>query len=159
MIIKNILDEDFVNYKKPSMYVAFPYCTFKCEKEAGAKFCQNSPLALAANISIGEEELIERYLNNTITKAIVCCGLEPMESFPELVSLLNKLRCQYHCDDDFVIYTGFNKDEILTKIDVLKQYNNVVIKYGRYKPGQAPHFDEVLGVKLASDNQYAERIS
>ena len=34
--------EDFTNYKKPSMYIAFPSCTFKCEGECGQKICQNS---------------------------------------------------------------------------------------------------------------------
>ena len=33
MIIKQLIDEDFVNYKVPSMFIAFPRCTFKCEKE------------------------------------------------------------------------------------------------------------------------------
>ena len=28
----------------------------------------------------------------------------------------------------------------------------------RFIPNQKPHFDEVLGVVLASENQYAERI-
>jgi hypothetical protein len=37
-------------------------------------------------------------------------------------------------------------------------FDNIVIKFGRYRPGQQKHFDEVLGVELASDNQYAKRI-
>ena len=42
---------------------------------------------------------------------------------------------------------------------MLYDYKNIIIKYGRYIPNQTPHRDEVLGVNLASDNQYAERIS
>ena len=47
MIIKELRDEDFTNYKLPSMVVGFPSCTFKCEKECpGCKgMCQNSSLA------------------------------------------------------------------------------------------------------------------
>ena len=37
-------------------------------------------------------------------------------------------------------------------------FTNIIIKFGRYIPNQKPHYDEVLGVNLASDNQYAERI-
>ena len=37
-------------------------------------------------------------------------------------------------------------------------FKNIIIKYGRYIPDQEPHYDEVLGVNLASDNQYAERL-
>jgi hypothetical protein len=32
------------------------------------------------------------------------------------------------------------------------------MKYGRYIPNNKGRFDKVLGVQLASDNQYAERI-
>ena len=30
MILKGIIDEDFVNYKVPCMVLEFPYCDFKC---------------------------------------------------------------------------------------------------------------------------------
>ena len=39
MIIKDIQDEDIVNYKNNSMVVAFPNCSFKCEKDCGIKCC------------------------------------------------------------------------------------------------------------------------
>ena len=32
----------------------------------------------------------------------------------------------------------------------------VIVKYGRFRPNQEPHYDEVLGIKLASINQYAK---
>lgn len=159
MIIKGITDEDFVNYKKSSMMIAFPYCTFKCDKECGRVVCQNSPLANEPNIEIETEQLIERYLNNGITEAIVCAGLEPLDAFNDLSKFLLYLRDEYHCNDDVVIYTGYNKEEIPQNyIEELSNYINVIIKYGRYIPDQEPHYDEVLGVNLASDNQYAERI-
>ena len=75
------------------------------------------------------------------------------------MALLTFLRIKYNRDDDFVIYTGYNKNEIEDWIiDSLKNFGNVIIKYGRYIPDQEPHYDEVLGVNLASDNQYAERL-
>jgi len=40
----------------------------------------------------------------------------------------------------------------------LKEYSNIIIKYGRYIPNQKPHYDEVLGIMLASSNQYAKRL-
>ena len=159
MILKNILDEDFVNYKKPSMYIAFPYCTFKCEKDCGIQCCQNSPLARSKNIDVDCDELIKRYLANPITKAIVFCGLEPFDSFPDMLTLIDKLRKVYMCNDDVVVYTGFYKEELKEKLEVLKNYPNIIIKYGRFIPNQSKHFDEVLGVNLASDNQFAERLS
>ena len=42
---------------------------------------------------------------------------------------------------------------------ILKKFKNIIVKFGRYVGGQQAHFDEVLGVYLASDNQFAEKIS
>ena len=58
-----------------------------------------------------------------------------------------------------MIYTGYYPNEIKQEISILKKYKNIVIKFGRYVPDNDKHFDEVLGVYLASDNQFAERIS
>lgn len=159
MKIKSILDEDFVNYKVPSMYIAFPFCSFKCEKDCGMQCCQNSTLAKSKIVEYEDDSLIQRYLRNPITKAIVCCGLEPFDSFDELLTLVQKLRLVYNCIDDVVIYTGYYKDEIIEQIDLLKEYPNIIIKFGRYIPNQSSRKDELIGVMLASPNQYAEKIS
>ena len=84
-------------------------------------------------------------------------GLEPFDSYYELVKLIETIRRK--CDDDIVIYTGYNKNELSEKIEYLSTYQNIVIKFGRYVPNNEKHFDDVLGVYLASDNQYAEEIS
>ena len=157
MKLKGITDEDFVNYKKPSMFIAFPTCTFKCEKECGRLCCQNSSLATLNTIARPTTDIIDRYMDNPITSAIVCGGLEPLDSYDDLYSLISNLRIQ--SDDDVVVYTGYKKDEVEDKIRSLSTFKNVVVKFGRYVPGQEPHVDPVLGVRLASDNQYAERIS
>ena len=62
MRIKSIVDEDFINYKLPSMYIAFPFCTFKCEKEANVACCHNSFLAHAKVVEYDDNTLIKRYL-------------------------------------------------------------------------------------------------
>lgn len=158
--LKGIIDEDFVNYKLPSMTLIFPRCSFKCNKEAGRKVCHNTSLAKKNDIEVDIYKLCERYVKNPITKAVCCQGLEPMASLRELRDFIMVLRLVYKCYDDVVIYTGLNKDEVdPDELYYLSLYPNIIIKYGRYVPDQEPHFDEVLGVNLASDNQYAERIS
>ena len=157
MTIKGFKDEDFVNYRKPSMFIAAPSCTFKCVREYGGS-CQNSSLAHEAPADVGVRDLIERYLANPITKAIVFGGLEPFDQYGELFDFIAILRGDYKCHDDIVIYTGYNPDEIDGEIRMLSILGNIVVKFGRYIPGQTPHLDEVLGVMLASDNQYAQRI-
>lgn len=157
MLVKDIVDTDFVNYKKPSMFIIFPFCSFKCDKENGNQYCQNWSLTKQPNIDINHTDLIKRYLNNPLSEAFVCGGLEPFDSWTDLFSLVyyfRKIR-----DDDIVIYTGYTEEEIADKIELLKHYPNIIIKFGRYRPNQKPHYDEILGVNLASDNQYAKRIN
>lgn len=159
MLIKGIIDEDFVNYKVPSMTINTNTCTFKCDKESGGKYCQNSELAIAPAIDISTEALILRYLRNDITKAVCFAGLEPLDQFLEVNDFIFTLRRKYKCSDVVVIYTGYNKDEIQGELEALKKSENIIVKFGRYVPNKEKHYDEVLGVYLASPNQYAEVIS
>lgn len=160
MLIKGLTDEDFVNYKVPSMYIATATCSFKCDKECGQPVCQNGSLANQPTHNISDALILNRYLHNDITRAIVFGGLEPFDQFNDMCGIIHLLRDIYGMPDDVVIYTGYNRNEIEEKVDFLiKTYQNIVIKFGRYIPGQQPHYDPVLGVYLASDNQYAEKIS
>ena len=140
------------------MVIEFPYCSFKCDKECGQQICQNSSLVKAENIDINPIQLVHRYLTNPITKAIVCQGLEPFDSFEELLEIIQELRHNYLNNDDVVIYTGYTKEEIQTQINELSKFDNIIIKFGRFIPNQSSHFDETLGVQLASPNQYAKRL-
>ena len=160
MKIKGLQDEDFVNYKKPSMFIGTSMCDWKCctEQCLDKSICQNSSLANSKTIDVSADEIYRRYINNPITKAVVIGGLEPMLQFSDVLDLVKIFR-DSDCNDDIVIYTGYYKEEIADKIPLLSKYKNIVIKYGRYIPGQEKHYDEVLGVYLISDNQYAEKIS
>ena len=158
MLIKGLNECDFVNYKKTSMFIATSQCDWKCEKECGIKgLCQNSSLAQERSIKIDNNKIIQRYLDNPMTKAIVIGGLEPFDTWSDLIALVFGLR--EYTQDDIVIYTGYTEEEIKSYIYTLSRYENIIIKFGRYIPNQEPHYDEVLGVNLASDNQYARRIS
>lgn len=159
MLVKGITDEDFVNYKVPSMFISTAVCSFKCDRECGMEVCQNSELAKLDGILTDDEYLIRRYLKNPISKAIVFGGLEPFDQWNELFTFIQRLRMQFGCVDPVVIYTGYNKNEIDGELRFLMTMPNIIVKYGRFVPGQEPHLDKVLGVKLASDNQFAEQIS
>lgn len=157
MRIKGVETERFQDYKYPSMFIAFPYCSFKCEKECGMRVCQNSTLATAPIREVEVNELIDKYLSNPITQAIVCGGLEPMDSFDDLVEFISALR-KKECQHDVVIYTGYRKEEITDQIKRLIPLENIVIKFGRFVPNEPSHYDDVLGVNLANNEQYGERI-
>lgn len=157
MKLKGLVEYDISNYKKPSMFVIFPSCTFKCDKECGQNVCQNSQLAFESEVKINTLELVQKYINNPLTKALVCGGLEPFDSWDDLRLLVEVFRSK--TDDDIVIYTGYTSEEQYSNLLYLRYYPNIIIKFGRFIPNQESHYDEVLGVNLASPNQYAEVIS
>lgn len=159
MTIKSLLDEDFVQYKKPTMTISTSRCSFKCDELNSCHICQNSELIFLPDIEINNEDLVKRYMNNPITEAICFSGLEPIDQFSELISFIKDFRKV--SDDDIVIYTGYTKEEMETMgcLDMLRQNKNIILKTGRFIMNQPSRYDEVLGVNLASLNQYAERIS
>lgn len=172
MQIKGIVFEDFINYKEPSMYIAFPTCSFKCDIECGRPVCQNSALAHEPTMYVDKVELVEKYVKNSLTSAIVLGGLEPFDSPLDLLPFIDTVRRQFKCDDPIIIYTGYTEEELESgnfgKANreqqkeywkSIKQYKNIIVKFGRFVPGEEKHFDEVLGVYLASSNQYAKVVS
>lgn len=175
MKIKGITDECFTDYKEPVMYIAFPSCTFKCDIENGCALCQNSALAKEPDIEISKEDLIQRYINNPITKGIVLAGLEPFDSMIDLLPFVDCFRRQYKRNDPIIIYTGYTEDELdqgtygynygkeynqmlADQWQYLQQYG-IIVKFGRFRPNQKVHFDGILGIYLASDNQYAKEFN
>lgn len=166
--VVNLIDEDFVQYKKPSMFIGMPTCSFKCDKECGKPVCQNSALATAPRIEMDYDEIANRYLNNPITEAICFGGLEPFDTgigvYHFLLLHLKRERAKHNYDKalpTFVFYSGYYPNEIKDQIEYLKKYFtsvSVIIKFGRFIPDKPHRFDEILGVELASDNQYAMRL-
>lgn len=167
MLVKGIIDEDFVNYKKPVMYIAFPCCSFKCDKENGARYCQNWEVARKPSIEVDPIELVKRYLSNPITKGVVLSGLEPFDTPDQVLDFVRAFRI--FSNDPIIIFTGYTEEELdngcffhydrhmLNKSywNKIKSYG-IIVKFGRFRPNQEPHYDEVLGVNLISDNQYAK---
>ena len=153
MIVKDILWGDAVNYRVISLTIMFPYCTFKC----GEMNCQNSALAQEKNVDVSIPDLVQQYIKDDMCEAVVAQGLDPLDSFEDVYEFISELR--KYSNDPVVIYTGYNASEVQDKVNILKNYPNIIIKFGRYIPNQKPHSDEILGVDLASDNQYAKKIS
>ena len=158
--LKDLIDENFQDYKKASMFLAFPKCDFKCFRELNLlpSMCQNFESFKRKDMKIKIEDIFKRYENNPITSAIVLGGLEPFFSFEEILNLVSYFR-KNNCYDNFVIYTGYYLSEIYDKVEQLKKFKNIIIKFGRYIPNSNKVFDNVLGVNLISDNQFAMKIS
>lgn len=159
MKLKFIKRDDFVNYKKCSMFLGTTSCNWKCCKESNipCSVCQNYPWSNNPIKEFNNKDIINMYLKDGLEESIVFGGLEPMLQFQELVSFIDEFRKV--SEDDIVIYTGYYKNEIEKEIDILKTYKNIIIKFGRYIPNRNSRYDDILGITLISDNQYAEKIS
>lgn len=154
MKLKGLVDYDICNYKTPSMFLIFPNCSFKCDRECGRPICQNSALAREPVIEIDAAAIVQRYIDNPLTHAVVCGGLEPFDSKDDLYEFITLLRA--HSNDTIVIYTGYTEEELAAEVSTLQKFESIIVKYGRFIP-ESPHiFDALLGVELASDNQYAK---
>jgi hypothetical protein len=159
--IKGYMDENLQDYKKASLFLAFPSCTFKCCTENGfdLSICQNYGLNNKPTEDFELETLWNVYQNNGFTESFVCGGLEPFDNFNDLIKLIKFIRNKKKCTDDIVVFTGYYPEEIKQEIEQLKQFSNIIIKFGRFIPNQQPHEDKILGIKLASDFVYAKKIS
>lgn len=142
------------------MFLITPWCDFKCCHEAGLSIevCQNSSLRNQDHRTYAIEDLFDAYTHDPITRAVVIGGMEPFLAFDQLVQLIRCFR-SYDCNDPIIIYTGYTEDELADEINYLSQWPNLIVKFGRFLPDQIPHMDPLLGVSLASDNQYAKLIS
>ena len=159
MLVKTIVQETYQDYKKPAMLISTCYCDWKCcnEQNISNSICHNKQTTDFKNIKIDNNKIIEKYLNNPLTEAIIFGGLEPMKQFEEVIELISEIREKTL--DDIVIYTGYYPYEIVEQLNQLSLFRNIIIKFGRYLINSEPIFDEVLGIKLASKNQYAIKIS
>lgn len=160
MRLTSIVMEDFVNYKRPSLFLGTCFCDWKCCREQGLDVgvCQNAPLAKSPFFRLPAETIYDLFISDDITEAIVIGGLEPMLQIDELVYLIYTFRDRGQTCP-FVIYTGYYPHEIESQLKSLKRFKNIIVKYGRYIPDDDERYDEVLGVMLASSNQYAEVLS
>jgi len=166
MKLLQMIDEDFTNYKQISMFLGVTRCDGKCWRECGLPedTCQNHDMYHATTIiDMSDDDIIQRYLDNPMTSAIVIGGLEPFMDPPEIYNFIDTLRNKYHNNDTIVIYTGYNSDEIDMVIkkfqDSKNNLTNIIIKFGRFVPGVEGIYDPILGVTLASHNQYAQKVS
>ena len=157
MKVKEIIFEDFVNYKRPCMFIGTCRCDWKCCIENANCKCQNAGISRYPDIIVEDERIIKLYLDNPITHAVVFGGLEPLLQFEEVIEFIRKFRkCS---NDDVVIYTGYFPEEIEKEVNLLKIFPNIVMKFGRFRPDESPHFDEVLGVDLPNREQFGMKIS
>ena len=65
-----------------------------------------------------------------------------MDQFLELLECIEAFR--ERTDDDIVVYTGYDRNEIPEHLMTLKKYKNIIVKFGRFIQNQEKHYDKVL---------------
>lgn len=155
MLVKTLFinDCDIVNYKEACMFIGAGY---SCSR--GCPNCQNEALKGTQPHLTKGERIVEDYLHLPITHAIVFGGLEPLDDLDNLTEWVRLFRDK--TNDPIIIYSGDSPESprVGNAVTRLKRYKNIIFKLGEYHTGQEPHYDELLGVKLASDNQHGYRL-
>ncbi len=152
------IKEVFNDYKETSLLLATCKCDFKCEKEGLCPIgsCQNSELIKSKTIKISNEKVIDIFKDNPLVTTILIAGLEPFLQFEEIYNFIKDFR--KNNNNTIVIFTGYYPNEIQDYILKLKEFFNIIIKFGRFIENSKSRYDDILGVVLASENQYAKRI-
>lgn len=141
--------ETITDYRKSTLYLCGYICTLGCKDCFHNELKKNHPTTLSI------EKLFTDYISTTSCDAILFSGLNWLEQIEELFVLIHYIRSN-HINKDIVIYTGYDKHEISDKIAMLSKFDNIIIKYGRFDATLPPRYDDVLGITLASSNQWAE---
>lgn len=148
----------FNDYKKTSLYIPFINCTLKCVKEAKERGeymveCQNhSLLKLKEYLHISVEDIKKQYIdNNPFIEAVILSGLDPFDSWEDAYEFITEFR--KISDMEIVIFTGYEPFEIHEKLLQIKNFSNIIIKFGRYKPLEPKRYDEIGMITLISGNQ------
>lgn len=146
--------EVFQDYKKSALLFSTCYCDWKCctELNIDISVCQNSKISMQREVNLPFHRILDM-VRNSITDAVIFGGLEPFLQADELVQCIQYLR-NNGVKKDIVIYTGYYIEEISTETLLFLSLNQVILKCGRYIPNRSSKYDEVLGITLASDNQY-----
>ena len=158
MRVKDIR-EVFGDYKKSSLLLSTISCDWKCEKEGltPTGTCQNCGSVAMETIEVDNKEVVKMFNNNNMVDAIIFAGLEPMLQIDEVLEFVELFRKTN--SEEVIIFTGYNLEEVQESISKLVKFKNVIVKFGRYIANSKPRYDEVLGIELASENQYAVKIS
>lgn len=169
MLLLGVKTDNVTDYKKTSLLIAFPNCIGKC------KGCQNQHLIDNPQnkeyLQVTADSIADFYNRLSTHNAIVMAGLEPLDSFNDVIDIIHSFGKIITRDTDIIIYSGYNTDEYEDKFkqDLINAFKAVtavndkirclIIKLGRYDEDclvrdNKEWFNRHLGVKLATTNQY-----
>ena len=163
MSFVNLIDvktDDITDYLKTSLLLVTPKCSGKCGEK-----CQNYFLIKNATTKqYAVSSIVNLYNNLTTHNAVVFAGLEPFDTFNDTQILVDAF-LQNDKPIDIVIYTGYYQQSITDKVNVLLQKliktkstnKTIIIKFGPYIAENRSYYSNILGIKLATDNQYVKR--
>lgn len=156
--VLNIEPFDCVNNRLITFNVAAGItCDFKCCPH-NHQLCHNEPLRSTPVIVVQISEIVKQYLSQQLSTSLTLQGLEPLDNMDGVLWLLWYFRRK--SKDPIFIWTGYEEEEVATLIGLVRflQWKSIFLKMGRYRWGEKPHYDENLGVFLASPNQYCKKI-
>lgn len=147
MLIQNIIHNESVSYKRPVMRIELP-------SSEGVNLHINEISAVVA-----DGDIIKSYLFNEFTEAIYIVG-DLIIQFSEIFNFIAKLRNDFYCDDDVIIFTEYHETNLNYVLNALRMFRNIIVRFRGDSAAKYSviHYDAVLGIYIP-DNQYARRIS
>lgn len=155
----DVKTDDVIDYKNTALLLVFPKCNKSCPG------CQNEHLRGAETKIYVINDIINLYNRLSEHKAIVCAGLDPLDSMEDIENLLEAFNASADmCKPvDFVIYTGYTIEEMEETVQdylfqgwVKSKNMRLIVKYGRYdKNNNHKYVSKTLGIELAGNNQKA----
>jgi len=156
------------DYKKFAIYLPTTFCTLKCMTELKQREikleeheeCHNHKLLGCNTIELSTLDIKTKYIdNNPLVECVILSGLDPMDDFDNSIKFIKEFR-ELDKKMEIVIFTGYEPEEIMDKINLLKEIDNrnITFKFGRFRPDLKPRYDEVGEVTLISGNQYFKNI-
>jgi len=135
-------------------FVGALVCALDCN--IGCKGCFNQSLKEAPIFYKKADEIMDEIMSNPFNEGVILAGLEWSLQPTELLALVKSATVR---NMPVIVYTGHDINTFLRRVPLIKQFTEVLVKYGAYDESKLSLTHEAYGIKLASTNQHIDSIA
>jgi pyruvate-formate lyase-activating enzyme len=135
-------------------FVGALICAVSCS--IGCKDCFNESVKQEPNRCSYIPNILDEIQANPFNEGVILAGLEWSSQPKELIALVKEATKRHL---PIIIYTGYTSDQFIRRVPRIKEFPNVLIKYGSFNQNLRSFEHKEYGVNLASTNQHIQKIS
>ncbi|MCH4890037.1 radical SAM protein [Acidaminobacter sp. JC074] len=135
-------------------FVGALVCALDCN--IGCKGCFNQSLKEAPIFYKKADEVLDEIMSNPFNEGVILAGLEWSLQPSELMAMIKSCASK---NIPVIVYTGHKIETFLRRVPKIKNYPEVLIKYGAYDESKLSLTHEAYGVRLASTNQNIQSVA